>query len=93
MPSNAPTGHQIQKTEVLIDCVSHCFLFIYCHNFTGGEAQGVSQPDEQKDKEENHVKDATDAIKSLSLGAGDTQGDIIERSQDMLIAVATQPGE
>lgn len=58
--------------------------------FNGGAAQGVSQPDEQKQGEPG-VKDATDAMKSLALGAGDATGDIIQGSQDMLVAIATEP--
>ena len=35
----------------------------------------------------------TDAMKSLSLGGGDTPEDILQNSQDMIVAIATQPGE
>lgn len=54
----------------------------------GGANQGISQPDERQ--VEAKVKDATDAVKSLSLGAGDAAGDIIQGSQDMLVAIATE---
>ena len=58
------------------------------------EGQGLSEPDEKKEKKrDSGVGDATDAMKSLSLGPSSAGGDVIDNSQDMLIAFATQPGK
>ena len=59
----------------------------------GNDSQGMSEPDEQKIKPETGLQDATDAMKSLALGGGDAPEDILQNSQDMIVAIATQPGE
>ena len=59
----------------------------------GNGSQGVSQPDEQKNKPQSGLQDATDAMKSLVLGGGDAPEDVLQNSQDMMVAIATQPGE
>ena len=58
-----------------------------CFCNAGNSSPGISEPDEQK------MKDATDAMKSLALGGGDAPEDILQNSQDMMVAIATQPGE
>lgn len=60
-------------------------------NGSGGE-KGTSEPDEQKQGGPG-IKDATDAMKSLVLSAGDASENILKDFQDMLIVIATHPDE